>query len=53
MATLWSKAIMPRSKHSVDPIANQKNICTAHQEKEMFLFLEIKLTNVEGTEEDV
>jgi hypothetical protein len=44
---------MPRRKHSVDPIANPKNICTAHPEKEMFLFLEIKLASVEGTEEDV
>ena len=53
MAISRSKAIMPRRKHSVDPIANPKNICTAHPEKEMFLFFEIKLTKVEGTEEDV
>lgn len=53
MATYRSKAIMPRSKHSVDPIANPKNICTAQPKKVMFLFFEIRLTSVEGTEDVV
>jgi hypothetical protein len=53
MATKRSKAIMPRSTHSVVPMANPRNICTAQPKNEIDFLSEKKIINVEGREEVV